>query len=155
MKKRKMDKVISEKFSPPDRLSRYEFIFVILVIVLLLTWALYGIVDNEFIVPGKSSSTVCSGISAWLIFGALLCAALKFIAFVVGHFDQKNDRDRYELFGTIMSWVVALFYIGGLFFGKYEGHRRIDPIAEYERLYGNEEKRDMSSLNSYLRDGRR
>ena len=88
----------------------------------IILYGSYGLYIDELWVPvAKRTSIVLSGVSALLMFIAILCAAVMFIAEVVDHYDKRDNEHTYYkvalYFKNIAYVVFGIAVIVGLSMG--------------------------------------
>jgi TPR repeat protein len=92
-----------------------------LVALFLLGYGTYGFMVDEIIVPGKKSSITLHGWSVWVIFGAMICAALVLLSVVVDNYDPRDDERYYHIFAHVfqgLGWTLFVVAIYGQLFAE-------------------------------------
>ena len=89
-----------------------RFINVLYAMVLLALGAL-GLFKGELLLPGKRTSgptgIAMHGLSAWLMYAAMVCAVAVLLSTVVDHYDRRNNEATYRRFtkvGKVAGWVL-------------------------------------------------
>ena len=75
----------------------------------LSAYGVYGIFVDDLLIPGRSSLHL-TGLSAWIMGLALLCAAIHLALVLVDHFDKPDYKAPYELLQTRLrrlGWAFA------------------------------------------------
>ena len=101
-----------------------------LMAVFLLAYGTYGAAVDELIVPGKRTTLVLHGWSVWVLYAAMICAALVLLSVVVDNYDPRDDERYYHIFAHV-------FQVAGwsLFFVSVFGPLVVDsPPRELVRL---------------------
>jgi len=76
----------------------------------LAAYGAFGIWIDDLLIPGKRSSLHLSGLPAWIMGLALLCAAAHLASVVIDHYDTRDNEARYRLFLTWsrrLGWALA------------------------------------------------
>lgn len=76
----------------------------------LAAYGAFGIWIDDLLIPGKRNSLHLSGLPAWVMGLALLCAATHLASVVIDHYDKRDNEARYVLFQTWsrrLGWALA------------------------------------------------
>lgn len=76
----------------------------------LAAYGAFGIWIDDLLIPGKRSSLHLSGLPAWIMGLALLCAATHMASVVIDHYDRRDNEARYLAFRTWsrrLGWALA------------------------------------------------
>ncbi len=85
-----------------------------LMAVFLLGYGAYGAVVDEIIIPGKRSTLILHGWSVWVVYAAMICAALVLLSVVVDNYDPRDDERYYHIFAHVfqtLGWGLFLVAI--------------------------------------------
>lgn len=66
--------------------------------VILLIYGTFGVITDNFVIPGKRGELTLYGYPAWVMYGALLCLVANLIATVIDHYDTRNNEKKYKKF---------------------------------------------------------
>ena len=91
-------------------------IFRIAASILLISYGAYGVYVDDLYLPTKRSPGVhLHALSAWLMWGAFICAAAALLSLVLAHYDRRGYVSIYKGSGkaaTYLGWALfglALF----------------------------------------------
>lgn len=76
----------------------------------LAAYGAFGVWIDDLLIPGKRSSLHLSGLPAWIMGLALLCAATHLASVVMDHYDRRDNEARYLAFQTWsrrLGWALA------------------------------------------------
>jgi hypothetical protein len=81
----------------------------------LLAYGTWGICTDDLYIPGKRSpGTHFHGIPAWMLFSAMMCAALNLLSVVADHYDIRNNERNYRLFARVTQILGWVFFVAAL-----------------------------------------
>ena len=99
----------------PNYIPAKERIQHLIFSVLLFSYGSFGVYINDLYIPGKRSRGIhLHNLSAWIMFGAMICACLIMLSVIVDHYDKRNNERNFRSFAKffkIMGWgffVVSL-----------------------------------------------
>jgi hypothetical protein len=103
----------------PNRVALKARIVSCLLSLGIVAYGYWGISRDDLIVPiGKGKAPHFHDFSAWIMYVAMLFAAVHLAAVVVDHYDRRNNEHLYKRFGEISSrigWVLfGIAFIVGL-----------------------------------------
>lgn len=94
----------------PNRIPLGTRICYLVLSPVLLAYGSLGIYLDDIYLPGKHSRGVhLHGVSAWLMYAAMLCATTNMTSVVIDHYDTRNNGRNYRLFARttqIVGWVL-------------------------------------------------
>jgi len=68
----------------------------------LLAYGGHGVLVDDLFIPAKRGRGLhLHGMGAWIMYGALVMAALNLLAVVVDHYDTRNNERQYRSFANI------------------------------------------------------
>jgi O-antigen/teichoic acid export membrane protein len=80
---------------------------------IMFLYGTFGIIIDDLYIPGKRSPGAhFHGETAWILYGAFLCAIANMMSVVVDHYDQRNNETNYKLFARvtqIAGWTLFVF----------------------------------------------
>lgn len=84
----------------------------------------YGLYINELWVPiAKRTAVVLSGVSAVLMFAAIVCASVMLIAEVIDHYDKRDNEHTYYKVALYFKYVAYSGFAFAVFIGLMTGAR--------------------------------
>lgn len=102
----------------PNRIPASQRFLDVLYASVIIGFGALGLFKGELLLPGKRTSgpngIALQGVSAWIMYGAMLCATCVLLSSVVDHYDRRNNESGYRRFvqvGKIAGWslfVLAL-----------------------------------------------
>ena len=82
----------------PNDIPKWERNARIIGAVVLIAWGTFGVAQNNLLWLGSFDSNIhLRGVSAWLMFGAMICAAAHLLVAVLDHYDRRNNEDVYQI----------------------------------------------------------
>ncbi|AMM51426.1 hypothetical protein TH61_09905 [Rufibacter sp. DG15C] len=103
----------SFRYYSPNQIPPEERGINIVLSLALLIYGTYGIVNNDFYIPARFTKGMSlTGVSAWIMYAAFLCAVLNLLSVVVDHYDERNNEFSYKRFARftqVSGW--ALFFL--------------------------------------------
>lgn len=106
----------SARWSGPNHIPPATRIAYVVASGALLAYAGYGWHIDDLYLPGKRSGGIhLSGLAAWLVAGAIACAAANLLSVVVDHHDRRNNEIRYAHFAALCEWVGWSLFALALF----------------------------------------
>lgn len=94
----------------PNQVPKAVRMMLVLISTLLFAYCTYGIWKDDLYIPGRrTSGHHFHGTAAWLMYGAMTCACLVMLAFVVDHYDRRGNEKHYRTFinaGLFVAWVL-------------------------------------------------
>ncbi len=95
----------SEPSHTPNHISLSSRWFYAIASPLIVAYGAYGIWIDDLFLPGKRGpGTHLHGVAAWLMFAAIVAAALNMVSVIIDHFDTRNNETNYRRFAKITSW---------------------------------------------------
>ena len=83
----------------PNRIPRTTRVVHVVLALLLLGWGTFGVLKNDLLYPGRWNTNFhLTGLSAWLMYGAMLCGSAVLLSVVVDHYDRRNNERAYRTF---------------------------------------------------------
>jgi hypothetical protein len=94
----------TDSYTPNHIPPRDRWFYGLLAAALLL-YGGYGVFVDDLYIPVKRGPGLhFHGLTAWLTYAAMICAALGMISVIVDHFDTRNNETNYRLFTKLMTW---------------------------------------------------
>ncbi len=91
---------------------------------ILLAYGTFGIYVDDVYIPGSRSRGIhLHGEPAWIMYGAMLCAALNLLSMVLDHYDKRDNEVKYKLFAHLTQGTGWILF-GGAYFMGYTGFGR-------------------------------
>ena len=97
----------------PNRIPASQRFLDILYVLVIMAFGALGLFKGELLLPGKRTSgpngMALHGVSAWVMYGAMLCAICVLLSSVVDHYDRRNNEATYRRFvqvGKICGWSL-------------------------------------------------
>jgi hypothetical protein len=97
----------------PNHLSLRDRIGKISGSTILLAWATYGLVMNDFPMPTKQPMHL-HGIASWLMGVAFVLASINLLSWVLDHYDTRNNERAYRKFRSYTGVIGYLFFFTAL-----------------------------------------
>lgn len=98
------------KYSP-NHIPRWERFWNTVFSVTLLAYGVYGLSINDLYMPGKHGPGVhLHGLTAWVMFAAMLCACANMISLVIDHYDVRNNETNYRKFARVTQIAGYVFF---------------------------------------------
>jgi hypothetical protein len=103
---------MSDAFSP-NHIPAKERVTNTLFAVFLLAYGGYGIWVNDLFIPaGKHGNGIhLHNLSAWVMYGAFICASLVMLSVVVDHYDKRDNEINYKRFADTFRVIGWNFFI--------------------------------------------
>jgi magnesium-transporting ATPase (P-type) len=96
----------------PKRVSYKEQAGIVIVSLLLLGYSIYGLTQDNFLLPGKRSALHLHGGAAWLMACSLGCASACMLTPVIfQHIGSKSHAVSYRNFATVCKWVAWASFV--------------------------------------------
>lgn len=96
---------MNKPFSP-NHIPTAERVTNTLFAVFLLSYGGYGVWVNDLIIPGKHGSGLhLHGLTAWVMFAALICASLVLLTVVADHYDKRDNEINYKRFADLFRVI--------------------------------------------------
>ena len=94
----------------PNTIPERERVWSFVIAGLLIAYGGYGVWADDLYIPGKSHTGIHShDLSAWLMYGAMLCGSLSLFSVLADHHDKRNNEQHYRVFAGVGRYVgVAL-----------------------------------------------
>lgn len=90
----------------PNHIPLDERALHIILSLLLLAYGGYGVWVNDLYIPGKRSRGVhLHDVSAWIMYGAMICACLVMLSVLLDHYDRRNNETHYRRFAAIGGFL--------------------------------------------------
>lgn len=78
----------------------------------LIIYGTIGVAIDSIYIPGKRSpGIIFHGVPCWIMYFAMLSAALNLISVIVDHFDRRNNERNYQLFAQITIWLAIVLFL--------------------------------------------
>jgi len=94
----------------PNQIPKRERNIKIGLSLFLLAYGGLGVAFDDLFVPGRRTRGAhFHGQEAWLMYGAMICAALVLLSVVVDHYDRRNNEGQYRTFARIfqiLGWTL-------------------------------------------------
>lgn len=103
-------------FAPNAVPFRVRLLNVILSVILLI-YGTFGVITDNFVIPGKRGVLTLYGYPAWVMYGALLCLVANLIATVIDHYDTRNNEKKYEKFEAFARKSGCALFVLALILG--------------------------------------
>jgi hypothetical protein len=103
----------------PNHIPRSERGWNTFLSLLLVAYGTFGVWVDDIAIPGKRNVTHFHGVSAWLLYLAMLCGAANLMSVVVDHYDTRNNVHNYKLFARVtqvLGWGLVLAAMAASFF---------------------------------------
>lgn len=104
----------------PNEIPRWERIARIIGAVALIAWGTFGVARNDLLWLGTFDSNIhLRGASAWLMFGAMNCAAANLLVVVIDHYDRRNNEHVYRILKKrvyVLGWSFFWCSIAAIIF---------------------------------------
>ena len=108
----------------PNHIPRSERIINVLYASVIIGLGAVGLTTGSLLLPGKRTSTAngvaLQGLSAWIMYAAMLCAAAVLLSVVVDHYDRRNNEVNYRRFaqiGKVLGWFLCFLSLAVYAFG--------------------------------------
>jgi hypothetical protein len=100
----------------PNKIDPSTRMWSIFLSVSLLVYGTVGVFIDDIYVPGRRTRGAhFHGEPAWLIYAAMVCAALNLLSVVVDHYDTRNNEINYKRFAKFTYYLGwGLFVLGVL-----------------------------------------
>src|SRR4051812_48569937 len=87
--------------------------------IVLIVYGAYGLYVDDLFIPSKRGGLYFHQEAAWVMYAAMICAALNLLSIVVDHYDERDNENNYRLFAKvtqIAGWIFfATAIIGAIF----------------------------------------
>lgn len=109
----------------PNHIPRSERFLNVLYALVIIAFGVLGLTTGDLLLPGKRTGgpngVALQGLSAWVMYAAMICACAVLISVLVDHYDQRNNEINYRRFaqtGKFLGWFLfflslALYAFGG------------------------------------------
>lgn len=102
----------------PNQIPRTTRIWNISLSLAMIIYGTIGLLINDLYIPGKRSNGVhLHGLSAWVMYSAILFAVLNLLAVVVDHYDQRNNERHYLAFTKFTQYIGWTLFFAALVLG--------------------------------------
>ncbi|MGZ3240955.1 MAG: hypothetical protein ACXWJK_11470 [Burkholderiaceae bacterium] len=99
------------KHSDPGQLPLPIRIIYVALSFLLLYCGLHILYAGSiYISSSRGKGLSFSGYEVWLLFAALLCAAVGMLSAVIGHYDKKTKRVVYANIAAVTKWLAWILF---------------------------------------------
>jgi hypothetical protein len=97
----------------PNQISVGKRVVYACLALLLLAWGTFGVLRDDLLYPGKWNSKLhLTGLSAWIMYGAMICASLVLLSVILDHYDKRNNERSYHIFAQrFQNWALWLWGI--------------------------------------------
>jgi hypothetical protein len=99
---------------PGDRKSYLVFS------TLLLAYGTYGVWVNDLYMPGRRGGLHLYDLSAWSMYGAILCACLVMLLVIVDHYDRRDNEFNYWFIGRVLKGTGWICFAVSLAWAMYQ-----------------------------------
>lgn len=72
---------------------------------LLLAYGTYGVWVNDLYLPGRRGGVHLHDLSAWSMYGAIVCACLIMLLVIVDHYDRRDNEYNYWYAGRVLKGI--------------------------------------------------
>ena len=104
----------------PNHIPKGERIGYIIFSLLLLAYGTYGVWVNDLFVPGRRSRGIhLHDGTAWMMYGAIICACLVMLSVVVDHYDRRNNERHYRVFAAVGEYVGWTLFVLSLLWSLF------------------------------------
>ncbi len=80
--------------------------------IMLLAYGTFGVWNDDLYIPAKKTEGIhLHDLSAWAMYGSIVCACLVLLSIVVDHHDKRNNEVNYKLFNEIATKTGWFFFI--------------------------------------------
>ena len=110
-----------KKYSP-NRIPAGERILNCCLSAGLLLYGAFGLAIDDLYLPGKRSHGMhFHGRAAWIMYGALICAALNLMSVVADHYDVRDNERWYKAFARVTQVLGWSLFAAALVFDIFHG----------------------------------
>ena len=109
--------IVSESAYAPNAVPIKVRLWNITLSVTLLIYGTFGVVTDNFVIPGKRGELTLYGHPAWVMYGALLCLVANLTAVVIDHYDTRNNEGRYKEFEALARISGCTLFVLALILG--------------------------------------
>lgn len=89
----------------PNRVTLTTRVSCLVVSLAVLAYGTAGLIANDIYLPGRRGSGMhFYGVSAWLAFGAITCAAIGLLSVIADHYDRRNNELAYAHALALSQW---------------------------------------------------
>jgi len=105
----------------PNRIPGRELASHVVFSLAILTYGAYGVWVNDLYVPGRRSRGVhLHDITAWLMFGAIVCACVVMVSIVVDHYDRRDNERSYRAISGVAGGIGWILFGVSLLWGVFQ-----------------------------------
>lgn len=79
--------------------------------VALLIYGTFGVVTDNFVIPGKHTVVTLYGYPAWIMYGALLCLVANLTAEIIDHYGIRNNEGSFKKFEAFTRKTGCTLFI--------------------------------------------
>src|SRR5262245_55185605 len=97
----------------PNHIPLFTRLWNIGLSVVLLGYGAYGLAIDDLLIPGlgRRVSHHVHGTAAWLLYGAMVCAALNLLSVVVDHYDVRPNERTYRRVAKVTQVLGWTFFL--------------------------------------------
>ena len=98
-----------------DHKSRWVIIGEILVMLLLISYAIYGLVNNDFVIAPKTSRKMLHfhGITAYILSFAVICCVVSIAYSIFYRYSKSSYRKKFDAIQSSMKILAFLLFMVG------------------------------------------
>lgn len=106
----------------PNHVPEGERCAYLIMSVLLLAYAGYGVWVDDLYVPGKRGGLHLHGYAAWALLGAVICLCLAWGVTVVDHYDRRDNEIHYWTARRTLKGLGWVGLLASFFLSVYSQH---------------------------------
>lgn len=91
-----------------------------LMAIVLLVYGGYGVWVDDLYIPGKRGGLHLHHQPAWLMYAAMICAAVVLASSILDHYDRRDNEHRYRGFARVMSWLAWCAFAASMLWDLFE-----------------------------------
>lgn len=95
----------------------------IFIALILIIYASYSVVKNNFYIPTKRGLLLFHDESAWLTLIVFFIAAINLLSVVIDHYDKRDNEELYRKFRKITFWLGWITLILSLVLDIFVFHK--------------------------------
>lgn len=103
----------------PNRIALKKRIVHSLLSLGIVAYGYWGVQRDDLVVPlSKRVTSHFHQLSAWIMYAAMLCAAVHCVSMVIDHYDRRNNEHLYLRIGdfskSLAWWLFVIAFVVGL-----------------------------------------
>jgi len=125
-----MDHKKNPKKHRPNRIPLNERISAIVLSSVLMGYSIYGVYKDDFLIIWRHTRIMrrrsepmhgshVHGLSAWLVFAALVCLTIALLSIVVDHYDKRDNEIKYKQINRVAVIAGIVFFVLAFIIGIY------------------------------------